>query len=95
MFGIDFEALVLLGILAFILFGPEKLPEYAGKLGYYIAKLKAASALAKSFQESQRREGAAAGHGARRTQGRKAGGMTRSARRDAGVTLSATRLPPC
>lgn len=43
MFGIDFEALILLGILAFILFGPEKLPEYAGKLGYYLAKLKAAS----------------------------------------------------
>lgn len=43
MFGIDFEALILLAILAFILFGPEKLPEYAGKLGYYIAKLKAAS----------------------------------------------------
>ena len=44
MFGIDFEALILLAVLAFILFGPEKLPEYAGKLGYYLAKLKAASA---------------------------------------------------
>ncbi len=44
MFGIDFEALILLALLAFILFGPEKLPEYAGKLGYYLAKLKAASA---------------------------------------------------
>ena len=43
MFGIDFEALILLALLAFILFGPEKLPEYAGKLGYYVAKLKAAS----------------------------------------------------
>ena len=43
MFGIDFEALILLAVLAFILFGPEKLPEYAGKLGYYLAKLKAAS----------------------------------------------------
>jgi sec-independent protein translocase protein TatB len=42
-FGIDFEALILLALLAFILFGPEKLPEYAGKLGYYLAKLKAAS----------------------------------------------------
>ena len=44
MFGIDFETLILLAVLAFILFGPEKLPEYAGKLGYYLAKLKAASA---------------------------------------------------
>ena len=44
MFGIDFETLILLAVLAFILFGPEKLPEYAGKFGYYLAKLKAASA---------------------------------------------------
>ena len=43
MFGIDFETLVILAILAFILFGPEKLPEYAAKLGYYIAKLREAS----------------------------------------------------
>lgn len=43
MFGIDFEALILIAVLAFILFGPEKLPEYAGKVGYYLAKLKAAS----------------------------------------------------
>lgn len=44
MFGIDFEALVLLAILAFILFGPEKLPQYAAKFGYYLAKLRQASA---------------------------------------------------
>ena len=44
MFGIDFEALILLAVLAFILFGPEKLPEYAAKMGYYLAKLRAASA---------------------------------------------------
>ena len=43
-FGIDFETLILLAVLAFILFGPEKLPEYAGKSGYYLAKLRAASA---------------------------------------------------
>ena len=43
MFGIDFETLIILAILAFILFGPEKLPEYAAKLGYYIAKLREAS----------------------------------------------------
>lgn len=44
MFGIDFEALILIAALAFILFGPEKLPEYAAKAGYYLAKLRAASA---------------------------------------------------
>lgn len=44
MFGIDFEALVLLALLAFILFGPEKLPQYAAKFGYYLAKLRQASA---------------------------------------------------
>ncbi len=43
MFGMDFEALVILAILAFILFGPEKLPEYAAKAGYYIAKLRQAT----------------------------------------------------
>ncbi|MCX5893787.1 MAG: twin-arginine translocase TatA/TatE family subunit [Deltaproteobacteria bacterium] len=43
MFGIDFEVLVLLAVLAFILFGPEKLPEYAAKFGYYVAKLREAS----------------------------------------------------
>ncbi len=43
MFGMDFEALVLIAILAFILFGPEKLPEYAAKFGYYLAKLRQAS----------------------------------------------------
>ena len=43
MFGMDFEALVLLAVLAFILFGPEKLPEYAAKAGYYLAKLREAT----------------------------------------------------
>ncbi len=53
MFGIDFEALVILAILAFILFGPEKLPEYAAKLGYYIAKLRQASSdLTREYQAS-------------------------------------------
>lgn len=44
MFGIDFEALLLIAVLAFILFGPEKLPEYAAKAGHYLAKLREASA---------------------------------------------------
>lgn len=41
--GIDFESLVILAILAFILFGPEKLPEFAAKAGYYLAKLRQAT----------------------------------------------------
>ncbi len=44
MFGMDFETLVILAILAFILFGPEKLPQYAAKAGYYLAKLRQATA---------------------------------------------------
>ncbi len=41
--GIDFETLIILLVLAFILFGPQKLPEYAAKLGCLIAKLREAS----------------------------------------------------
>ncbi|MGD0828800.1 MAG: twin-arginine translocase TatA/TatE family subunit [Desulfobaccales bacterium] len=41
--GIDFETLIILLVLAFILFGPQKLPEYAAKLGSLIAKLREAS----------------------------------------------------
>lgn len=43
MFGLDFESLIILAILAFILFGPEKLPEFAAKAGYYLAKLRQAT----------------------------------------------------
>jgi Sec-independent protein translocase protein TatA len=51
--GIDFETLIILAVLAFILFGPEKLPEYAAKLGYYVGKLKQASAeLTEQYQSS-------------------------------------------
>jgi Sec-independent protein translocase protein TatA len=42
-FGISFEELIILAILAFILFGPEKLPEYAQTLGKFVAKLREAS----------------------------------------------------
>lgn len=43
MFGISFEELVLLLVLALILFGPEKLPEMAEKIGRWVAKLRQAS----------------------------------------------------
>jgi Sec-independent protein translocase protein TatA len=43
-FDISFETLFVLGVLAFILFGPQKLPEYAGKLGRLLAKLRQATA---------------------------------------------------
>jgi hypothetical protein len=42
MFGIDLETLIILAVLAFILFGPEKLPEYAATLGRFVAKLRQA-----------------------------------------------------
>jgi Sec-independent protein translocase protein TatA len=49
--GISFEQLVILLLLAFILFGPEKLPEYAAKLGRLVAKLRQASAeVTKEYQ---------------------------------------------
>jgi len=44
MFGISMEELLVLAVLAFILFGPQKLPEYAEKLGRLVAKIRAASA---------------------------------------------------
>ena len=43
MFGISFEELIVLLILALILFGPEKLPEYAEKIGRLVAKVRQSS----------------------------------------------------
>jgi Sec-independent protein translocase protein TatA/N-acetylglutamate synthase-like GNAT family acetyltransferase len=40
---LSFEQLIFLLLLAFILFGPEKLPEYAAKLGRLVAKLRQVS----------------------------------------------------
>jgi Sec-independent protein translocase protein TatA len=52
-FGIDFEELFLLAVLAFILFGPQKLPEYAAKFGRLVAKLREASSdLSRQCQSS-------------------------------------------
>jgi predicted amidophosphoribosyltransferase len=42
-FGISFEELIILAVLAFILFGPDKLPEYAATLGRFVAKMRQAS----------------------------------------------------
>ena len=41
--GIDLETLIILAVLAFILFGPEKLPEYAAMLGRFVAKMRQAT----------------------------------------------------
>jgi Sec-independent protein translocase protein TatA len=41
--GIDIPELLILAVLALILFGPEKLPEYAAKLGQLVAKMRMAS----------------------------------------------------
>ncbi len=41
--GLDLETLLILAVLAFILFGPEKLPEYAATLGRFMAKMRQAT----------------------------------------------------
>jgi Sec-independent protein translocase protein TatA/GNAT superfamily N-acetyltransferase len=49
--GLDFETLIILVVLAFILFGPEKLPEYAATLGRLMAKLRqATSEMSQQYQ---------------------------------------------
>lgn len=44
MFGIEFPELILLLLLALILFGPQKLPEFAQSLAQIVRKFKQASA---------------------------------------------------
>lgn len=41
MFGIDSEKLVILGIIAAVVLGPKRLPEYARKLAEWIKKFRA------------------------------------------------------
>jgi hypothetical protein len=50
-FGISFEELVVLLVLAFLLFGPQKLPEYAATLGRFVAKIRqAGSEVTRQYQ---------------------------------------------
>jgi GNAT superfamily N-acetyltransferase len=49
--GLDLETLVIIAVLAFILFGPEKLPEYAAALGRFVAKMRqATSEMTRQYQ---------------------------------------------
>ena len=41
--GIEFPEVLILLVLALILFGPDKLPEYGAKLGRFIARMRQAS----------------------------------------------------
>lgn len=41
--GIDIPEILILLVLALILFGPEKLPEYGAKLGRFVARMRQAS----------------------------------------------------
>ena len=53
MIGISFEQVVVLLLLALILFGPERLPEVAEKLGRWVAKLRQASSeMTQHYQDS-------------------------------------------
>lgn len=55
--GIDLPELLILAVLALILFGPEKLPEYAAKLGHFVARMRQASTeVTKPLQQALNQE---------------------------------------
>ncbi|MDH6532636.1 sec-independent protein translocase protein TatB [Aurantimicrobium minutum] len=47
MFGLTFEKLLLIGVIAVFVIGPERLPSYAAKFGQFVRKLKEMSVGAK------------------------------------------------
>ena len=47
MFGLTFEKLLLIGVIAVFIIGPERLPGYSAKFGQFVRKLKEMSAGAK------------------------------------------------
>ena len=50
--GLDLETLLILAVLAFLLFGPEKLPEYAATLGKFVAKMRQTTAeMTRQYQD--------------------------------------------
>jgi len=55
--GIEIPEVLILLVLALILFGPEKLPEYGAKLGNFIARMRQASSeVTQPLQEAFRQE---------------------------------------
>ena len=47
MFGLTFEKLLLIGVIAVFVIGPERLPAYSAKFGQFVRKLKEMSTGAK------------------------------------------------
>lgn len=55
--GIDLPEILIILVLALILFGPEKLPEYAAKLGRFVAHMRQASSeVTKPLQQALHQE---------------------------------------
>ncbi len=55
--GIEIPEILILLVLALILFGPEKLPEYGAKLGRFIAHMRQASSeVTQPLQDAMRSE---------------------------------------
>ena len=55
--GIDIPEILIILVLALILFGPEKLPEYTAKLGRFVAYMRQASSeVTKPLQQALNQE---------------------------------------